>query len=254
MELDSLGRKIIVLDAYIKPFATIEKAKKALGKEITDRISHLQEIVEKGTEYYAALEAIENNNTAEYLNHICLIKEKYSLKEVLSLQKGITYAIERIAKAQQKEEMQQKEAEEAEEAKKQEQEADVKEKIAEDIKKEQPENIEEKTLKKDIISETKEKYQELIKKYKNQMYEIREKIESNKANEEERTAWFAYNITDLIVISKRSDAKKIIQEEASFLKKQLEKAMQKNQGRMILHVYQNELKEIGIDAVKLLKK
>jgi len=85
------------------------------------------------------------------------------------------------------------------------------------------------------------------------MYDIRQKVEADKATQEEIDAFLAYNITELQTISKRKNAEKMIKEEASMIKKYLLEKATNNNHTNLLEAYQKELQEIGIDAAKIMK-
>lgn len=237
IENSPTDRKLVVLEAYIIPFKSIEKAKEKYGAEINARIESLEKIIEKATPLQkGVLDAIKNNDDRGYNDLMIKLKEYYDQKVIESLQKGISKAVQISLNENIRPKERPTESIRVPEK--------IKEKIAEQTAKpaEMPKESPAEQVSNLAEMPRKEYYQSLIQKYDGKMYEIRQRITGNLANAEEMDAWLAYFVQDLVVLKKRKGAAEMVQEERTFLKEQLPKWGRKP----ILSVYYAELKELGL--------
>ena len=216
--------KLIQLHAYIKACeGKIKKAKEQCPEQITVTIEELEQLIQDRNSTQAqTLDALQREDDIIYWMHMQEIQKNYELPQILNIQRDIIQQIKNAYDANNPQ-----------------------------TKSETSTNL----LIKQNTQTPKDKYKDLIDKYQLRMHQIRKKIDAGIANEEEKNAFFAYSITELITLQKRKHGSNgVIQEEKTYLAQQIRKAIKENHPEEIIKVYSKELKEIGLEPAKLIQK
>lgn len=221
--MKEIDRKLIQLHAYIKACqGKIKNAKEQCSEQINIQIAELEKLITDEESVQAqVLDAFQKEDDIIYWMHMQEIQKNYELPQILNLQRSI---IQKIKNAY--------------------------EENNPSTKSETSTNL----LIKQNETTIKDKYKELIDKHQLRMHQIRKKIDIGIADEEEKNAFFAYSITELITLQKRKHQPNgIIQEEKTYLAQQIKKAVTKNHPEEIIEAYSKELKEIGLEPEKLIQ-